>query len=90
MNSPWHEWKEKNWETWKKKNLERQQTGEVRPWDFFNPDTEYVDQPLARERWDTCSECPDLNKLVGTCNKCGCFMKAKVKLLEATCPLGKW
>lgn len=78
------------WQEWKKKNAERQQTGVVRPWDFFNPDTEYADQPLALERWNICAECPKLQKATGTCSECGCFMKLKVKLQEATCPLDKW
>ena len=78
------------WQEWKKKNAERQETGVVRPWDFFNPDTEYANEPLALERWNSCSKCPELIKVTSQCKSCGCFMKLKVKLEEANCPLGKW
>jgi len=40
------------WQEWKKKNAERQATGVVRPWDVFNPDTEYADDPTALDRWN--------------------------------------
>lgn len=82
MTSPWQEWK--------KKNAERQAAGVVRPWDVFNPETEYADEPTALDRWNICKDCPELIKVTGNCKKCGCFMKLKVKLEEATCPLNKW
>ena len=78
------------WQEWKKKNSERQATGVVRPWDILNPDTEYADNPTARQRWDICEDCPELIKATTQCKNCGCFMRLKVKLEEATCPLGKW
>lgn len=77
------------WQEWKKKNAERQATGTVRPWDVFNPDTEYAENPIALDRWNVCKECPEL-MLTGQCKQCGCFMKMKIKLKEATCPLQKW
>lgn len=73
--TPFEQWKE---------NL-----GDARPWDFLNPKTEYVEKDVAQARYDICKECPFL--LATTqCSKCGCFMKAKVKLAHADCPEGKW
>jgi len=41
------------------------------------------------KRIGICKECPDLNKL-NFCRQCGCFMPAKVRLPEASCPVLKW
>ena len=73
--SPWQQWKE---------NL-----GETRPWDLVNPSTEYVNKDIAQSRYDICKECPFLLP-TKQCSKCGCFMKAKVKLANAECPEHKW
>lgn len=73
--SPWDQWKE---------NL-----GESRPWDLINPKTEYVEKEVAQARYDICKKCPFLLP-TKQCSKCGCFMKAKVKMAHAECPEGKW
>lgn len=44
----------------------------------------------STRRYDICKNCEFFNRVVLTCGKCGCFMPAKVKLGEATCPAGKW
>ena len=77
------------WDEWKKKNAKRQETGVVRPWDFVNPDTEYVAKEKEEERYALCEACPHLT-IAKTCTQCGCFMPAKVKLLHASCPITKW
>ena len=81
MTSPWQEWKNKN--------AERQASGVVRPWDFVNPNTEYIQEDIQKERYSICEECPHLT-LAKTCTRCGCFMPAKTKLLHAECPIKKW
>ena len=68
-----------------KKNL-----GSTRPWDVIIPSTPKPNDHLAETRFSICEECPELIKLTSQCKKCGCFMKFKVKLQEAACPLGKW
>ena len=68
-----------------KKNL-----GTTRPWDIINPSIPKASEPLAETRFSICEECPELIKLTSQCKKCGCFMKAKTKLQQAVCPLGKW
>jgi hypothetical protein len=73
-----------NWSKYKK-NL-----GDTRPWDIVNPKTEWVDEELSNFRYLTCRSCPELIKLTTQCKKCGCFMKIKTKIENATCPIGKW
>jgi hypothetical protein len=73
--NPYQQWK---------KNL-----GETRPWDMLNPTIDKVDKETAQARYDICKECPFLLPTT-QCSKCGCFMKAKVKLPHAECPEHKW
>ena len=68
-----------------KKNL-----GTTRPWDLINPNAEKVDNAEEGARFAVCQECPELIKTTNQCKQCGCFMKLKVKLKEAKCPLDKW
>ena len=72
------------WEKWK------QNLGETRPWDMLNPETEYVEESLANNRFSICQSCPELVKLTKQCKKCGCFMALKTKIAKAECPLHKW
>ena len=64
--------------------------GTTRPWDFLNPNTEYASDEQAADRLSICEKCPELIKATSQCKQCGCFMKAKVKLKNASCPLLKW
>lgn len=68
----------------------KQNLGETRPWDIINPTTDWATSEVSEERLSICKSCPELIKLTTQCKKCGCFMKLKTKLSEATCPLGKW
>jgi len=55
---------------------------------------------IAKARWDICFECEFLVKQsVGgeavdvhmyRCNKCGCGMRVKVRLVNTKCPINKW
>jgi hypothetical protein len=68
----------------------KENLGETRPWDLLNPNTVWATEDVAKERFDLCNSCPELIKLTKQCKQCGCFMAAKTKLDNATCPLGKW
>jgi len=68
-----------------KKNL-----GDTRPWDLLDPKSKKVSEEKANIRYSICLGCPELIKATMQCKKCGCFMKAKTKLEEAHCPIGKW
>jgi hypothetical protein len=71
------------WQEYKKK------LGTTRPWDVVNPENLTTEEE-STSRYATCEVCPSLLKVTHQCKECGCFMKIKVKLKEATCPLGKW
>lgn len=62
----------------------------VKPWDLLNPNKEHATDEVAHARYNICDWCPEFISLTKQCKKCGCFMNLKVKLNEATCPLGKW
>ena len=68
----------------------KQNLGDTRPWDIANPNTGWIDEEKAKERFFICKGCPELIKLTTQCKKCGCFMKIKTKMELATCPIGKW
>jgi hypothetical protein len=72
------------WQEYKKK------LGNTRPWDMINPNTEYISEEEAESRMAICDSCPSLLNITKQCKECGCFMKLKTKLKNATCPLGKW
>jgi len=71
------------WEEYKKK------IGDTRPWDLLDSKN-YANEEIANSRYNICLSCPELINLTKQCKQCGCFMAAKTKLLEASCPLGKW
>lgn len=72
------------WQEYKKK------LGTTRPWDMFNPNVEKISEEEANVRLAICEECPELIKITKQCKQCGCFMNAKTKIKNATCPLNKW
>jgi len=72
------------WEEYKKK------LGTTRPWDILNPNIEWSEESIAKQRLDICFDCDRLIKVTSQCKECGCFMKLKTKLQEARCPLSKW
>lgn len=72
------------WELFKEKN------GGVTPLDMMNPNTPRAEEEKATSRFAICQICPSLIRVTSQCKECGCFMKLKVKLEAAVCPLGKW
>lgn len=62
----------------------------VKPWNLLNPNTEYVNDELYQKRLDTCRSCEHFFKPTAQCKKCGCFMKIKVAMIDASCPVEKW
>lgn len=76
MKSKWEQYKEK--------------MGSTRPWDVLNPNTEYVSEEISSSRYNLCNQCPEFLNVTKQCKQCGCFMVLKTKMLESSCPLGKW
>jgi hypothetical protein len=72
------------WQEYKKK------LGETRPWDFLDPNVERATEEESEKRFNICLECPEIINTTKQCKQCGCFMRAKTKLKNATCPLNKW
>jgi len=60
----------------------------VSPIDLLNPKN-YDEKETSLARYSICKQCPKFTA-ARRCSECGCFMAAKTKLKEATCPLGKW
>lgn len=50
----------------------------------------YVDEQAQKARMSICLTCDKFNSLLKTCGECGCYMPAKVKYAQSTCPLRKW
>jgi hypothetical protein len=62
----------------------------ARPWDLINPNIGRVSVEIATERFSICKSCPQYIKSTTQCKECGCIMKLKTKLPNASCPIGKW
>lgn len=50
----------------------------------------WASKEIAQSRFDICKECEHFFKPTLSCKKCGCFMKAKVKVARSVCPIDKW
>lgn len=74
--SPYQQWK--------------QNLGETRVWDMFNPNIEKVSDEVQKTRFDICKSCEFLTPITNQCTKCGCFMHLKTTLPKAECPIHKW
>jgi hypothetical protein len=68
----------------------KENLGDTRPWHLLSSTTSFVAEETSSSRFNTCKVCPELIKATKQCKKCGCFMVAKTRLSDATCPLGKW
>lgn len=49
-----------------------------------------TDKKDAQARLDICNKCKDLDKSLGRCTVCGCFVSLKVKADYESCPMGLW
>ena len=45
---------------------------------------------LSKPRTAICSLCQHKDKLLNSCNACGCFLPAKTRVEDAECPFGYW
>lgn len=44
----------------------------------------------AQRRHSICKQCEHYRKITDQCKKCNCFMIAKTKIKNSSCPVGKW
>ena len=49
-----------------------------------------ADKITTSKRFDICKECSYFKSKFSRCSICGCFMKAKTKIIFTECPIGKW
>lgn len=64
--------------------------GDVEFFDLFDPKQPRSEEELVEYRMSICKQCPFFSKGSQRCKKCGCFMKLKSTLRQASCPVGKW
>jgi hypothetical protein len=50
----------------------------------------FVDHELSVQRLSTCKNCEEFVKITSQCKLCGCFLPAKTKLKNSSCPIKKW
>jgi len=50
----------------------------------------FVSEFEQQRRYDMCQVCEHFSHAKKRCQKCGCFMSAKVKFKSASCPVNKW
>jgi hypothetical protein len=46
-------------------------------------------ETIALNRFKICAKCP-MKSPRNFCRKCGCFLPAKVRSLNDSCPIGNW
>jgi hypothetical protein len=63
---------------------------DVKVWDLFNPNVNRSTQELRDARLSICRGCERFEPVLERCLECGCLMKLKVTLQDASCPLGRW
>lgn len=58
--------------------------------DLVTGKIKFVTATVSNERMAICNGCDAQNKAIKTCTACGCFLPAKVRLKEASCPMELW
>jgi len=58
--------------------------------DVIDGDSVFVGEFEQQRRYDMCQVCEHFSHAKKRCQKCGCFMSAKVKFKSASCPVNKW
>lgn len=49
-----------------------------------------TDEHTYGNRMNICVQCPSFKSDTKRCSECGCFMEAKGRFKNVSCPLGKW
>jgi|TARA_B100000035_G_C21024566_1_gene565601 hypothetical protein len=58
--------------------------------DFSHGKPVFCDASIVQARMAYCNACEHYNNQTTQCGKCGCFMSAKARLKQGSCPIGKW
>jgi len=62
----------------------------TKPWDIFNPGTQWCSQEEYESRILICKGCENFINVTKQCKKCGCHMPTKAKMKLSECPIKKW
>jgi len=58
--------------------------------DLISGKLELAEPEVQQKRIDICNSCEVQNKATKVCTACGCFLPAKTRLLQSTCPMDLW
>ena len=80
-----------NWSTYLEEKKEREEKlAKVSIFDILDKSKYSNNKMEIDKRISICEGCEHFIKITKKCSKCGCFMKLKTRLTDASCPIGKW
>ena len=80
-----------NWEIYLEEKKEREEKlAKVSILDILDKNKYSNNKMEIDKRISICEGCEHFIKITKQCSKCGCFMKLKTRLTDASCPIGKW
>jgi hypothetical protein len=80
-----------NWSTYLEEKKEREEKlAKVSIFDILDKSKYSNNKMEIDKRISICEGCEHFIKITKQCSKCGCFMKLKTRLTDASCPIGKW
>jgi len=80
-----------NWERYlDKKAKKEEKLSKSSILDLLDKDKYSHDLEEINKRISICESCEYFIKITKQCSKCGCFMKLKTRLTDASCPIGRW
>ena len=57
---------------------------------FLSGTLKFASDDIVASRRATCKTCEVRNTTLNTCTICSCYIPAKTKLLNSSCPMEKW
>lgn len=80
-----------SWQIYLEEKKQREDRLEkVSIFDMLDKDKYSKNKKEISRRISICENCEHFIKMTKQCSKCGCFMKLKTRLTDASCPIGKW
>ena len=80
-----------NWEIYLEEKKDREEKlAKVSIFDILDKSKYSNNKMEIDKRISICEGCEHFIKITKQCSKCGCFMKLKTRLTDASCPIGKW
>ncbi|ASD50480.1 hypothetical protein FDI24_gp199 [Acidovorax phage ACP17] len=58
--------------------------------DVLTGRVQHAEPQVVQDRLKTCQGCPSYRQTMKVCGDCGCYLPAKTKFAQSTCPQGKW